>query len=62
FELPGPLPEVTAADVLRALPRDKKATGGRIGWVLPRRLGRCQVGVEVPAAAVEEEVRAVIGR
>jgi hypothetical protein len=30
--------------------------------VLPRRLGRCQVGVDVPAAAVEVEVRAVIGR
>jgi 3-dehydroquinate synthase len=59
YRLPGPLPAVTADQVLAALPRDKKATGGRIGWVLPRRLGRCQVGVAVPPEAVEREVREV---
>ncbi len=59
YRLPGPLPAVSAAQVLAALPRDKKATGGRIGWVLPRRLGRCQVGVAVPPEAVEREIRAV---
>ncbi|MGH7910539.1 MAG: 3-dehydroquinate synthase [Candidatus Dormibacteraceae bacterium] len=61
FRLPGPLPQVTADQVLAALPRDKKATRGRIGWVLPRRLGRCQVGVPVPPDVVEQQVREVIG-
>lgn len=61
YRLPGPLPAITADQVLAALPRDKKATGGRIGWVLPRRLGRCQVGVAVPDDTVEREVRQVIG-
>ncbi|MBO0703487.1 MAG: 3-dehydroquinate synthase, partial [Candidatus Dormibacteraeota bacterium] len=61
YRLPGPLPPVTADQVLAALPRDKKATGGRIGWVLPRRLGRCQVGVTVPPDVVERCVREVIG-
>ncbi len=59
--LPGPLPAVTADQVLAALPRDKKATGGRVGWVLPRRLGRCQVSVAVPPETVEVEVRKVLG-
>ena len=59
YHLPGPLPAVTADQVLGSLPRDKKATGGRIGWVLPRRLGRCQVAVAVPPDAVEREVREV---
>lgn len=58
--LPGPLPAVTADQVLAALPRDKKSTGGRIGWVLPRRLGRCQVAVPVPPDTVEREVREVV--
>lgn len=60
YRLPGPLPGVTADQVLAALPRDKKATGGRIGWVLPRRLGRCQVGVAVPADTVERVVGEVL--
>jgi 3-dehydroquinate synthase len=60
FGLPGPLPRVTPDQVLAALPRDKKATGGRIGWVLPRRVGRAQVGVEVPGDTVARVVREVL--
>lgn len=62
YGLPGPLPHVTADRVLAALPRDKKSTGGRIGWVLPRRLGRCQVGVAVPPDVVERRVREIAER
>lgn len=60
YQLPGPLPPVTADQVLAALPRDKKAQGGSIGWVLPRRLGRSRVGVTVPPHVVEREVREVL--
>lgn len=62
YDLPGALPEVSTADVLAALPRDKKATGGRIGWVLPRRLGRAQVGVDVPAEMVADVIEEVWAR
>ncbi len=57
---PGPL-EVPLEAALAALPRDKKATGGRIGWVLPRAIGKAQVGVQVPEAVVEREVRLRFG-
>lgn len=60
YRLPGPLPAVTADEVLAALPRDKKAAGGRIGWVLPRRVGRCQLAVPVPPEIVEREVRGML--
>jgi 3-dehydroquinate synthase len=52
FQLPGPLPAVSAADVLAAIPRDKKRRGGKVRWVLPRELGRAQIGVEVPEEVV----------
>ena len=60
YGLPGRLPAVTADDVLAALPRDKKATGGKIGWVLPRRVGRAQIGVAVPEETVARVVREVL--
>ena len=62
YRLPGPLPAVTADQVLAALPRDKKTAGGHIGWVLPRRLGRCQVAVAVPPETVERELREVLAQ
>ena len=49
------------ADVLAAIPRDKKATDGTVGWVLPRELGRAEVGRRVPAEVVEAAVREVLG-
>jgi 3-dehydroquinate synthase len=57
FGLPGELPRVEAQELLSALPRDKKSSGGRIRWVLPRELGRAQVGVMVPDEVVVEVVR-----
>jgi 3-dehydroquinate synthase len=56
FGLPGELPAVSAESVLAALPRDKKSRGGRPRWVLPRELGRAQVGISVPDALVAEVV------
>ncbi|HXM55630.1 MAG TPA: 3-dehydroquinate synthase [Candidatus Dormibacteraeota bacterium] len=60
FGLPGELPVVTADAVLDAVPRDKKARGGSVRWVLPRELGRAQVGVEVPEPVVAGVVRSLL--
>jgi 3-dehydroquinate synthase len=60
YGLPGRLPAVTPEQVLAAMPRDKKATRGKIGWVLPRRVGRAQIGVTVPDETVAQVVREVL--
>jgi 3-dehydroquinate synthase len=47
----GPLPRlgaIRAAQLRRTLAGDKKARGGRVRWVLPRRIGKVQRGVELP--------------
>ena len=61
YGLPGKMRRVKVEDVLAAIPRDKKAVGGTLGWVLPRQLGRAEVGRAVPAEVVEEVVREVLG-
>jgi 3-dehydroquinate synthase len=60
YGLPGALPEVSPEAVLAALPRDKKASGGQIGWVLPREVGRAQVDVRIPPDTVARVVREVL--
>lgn len=60
FDLPGPLPDATADQVLAAIPRDKKRRFGTLRWVMPRRLGRAQVGVQVPGETVAGVVRALL--
>jgi 3-dehydroquinate synthase len=58
----GPLPpirDLSVEKVLRLLPRDKKAVGGRINWVLPERIGKVQVTPDVPHAAVGAAFRDV---
>jgi 3-dehydroquinate synthase len=61
FHLPGALPAVSVADVLAAVPRDKKSRGGAVRWVLPREVGKAQVGVLVPDAVVADAVASVLG-
>lgn len=59
--LPGSLPrEITVEAVLEALPRDKKARGGEIGWVLPRRLGLAETDHRVPSEIVAEAVAEIL--
>jgi 3-dehydroquinate synthetase len=60
FGLPGPLPDVSAESVLQAIPRDKKTRAGAVRWVLPREMGRAQVGVEVPSDVVAAVVRSLL--
>ncbi len=57
FGLPGALPAVRAEDVLAAVPRDKKSRAGAVRWVLPREMGRAQLGVTVPDEVVAAVVR-----
>ena len=60
FALPGELPRTTADAVLAAVPRDKKSRAGSVRWVLPREMGRAQVGVEVPNDVVAAVVRSLL--
>jgi 3-dehydroquinate synthase len=46
------LPRIPAASLLRAVASDKKSRGGRVGWVLPSRIGEAEIGVNVPDALV----------
>ncbi len=52
----GPLPpigDISPDKILRLLPRDKKAVGGRIQWVVPERIGSVRIVTDVrrPVAA-----------
>jgi 3-dehydroquinate synthase len=60
FALPGELPGTTADAVLAAVPRDKKSRAGSVRWVLPREMGRAQVGFEVPHDVVAGVVRSLL--
>jgi 3-dehydroquinate synthase len=60
FALPGPLPTVRADAVLAAVPRDKKSRGGAVRWVVPREMGRAQVGVQVPEEVVTSVIRSLL--
>jgi 3-dehydroquinate synthase len=47
----GPLPglgKIRASQLRPILAGDKKARGGRVRWVLPRRIGKTEWGIEVP--------------
>lgn len=47
----GPLPSlggIRASDLRAILAGDKKSRGGSVRWVLPRRIGKVEWGIEVP--------------
>jgi 3-dehydroquinate synthase len=51
----GPLPRlkgIRAAQLRLILSGDKKSRGGKVRWVLPRRIGKVEWGVELPWALV----------
>ncbi len=51
----GPLPpirDLAPGRILGLLPRDKKAVGGRVHWVLPERVGKMLIEANVPLAHV----------
>ena len=56
----GPLPTlrgISARQLLRIVQHDKKSRGGHVSWVLPRRIGKVELGVEVPNALVHSLFR-----
>ncbi|HEY0703152.1 MAG TPA: 3-dehydroquinate synthase [Candidatus Acidoferrales bacterium] len=58
----GPLPKiagVSSAELKSILAGDKKTRGGRIRWVLPRRIGKVEWGVELPWALVSRTFSAL---
>jgi len=58
----GPLPpirDLAASRVLALLPRDKKAVGGRIHWVLPQRIGKVKIANDVPLQLAATALREV---
>ena len=61
YGLPARLPRVDPARVLAAIPWDKKARRGKVAWVLPRRLGRAEIGHVVPSPLVRRAVTRVLG-
>src|SRR5438876_2563782 len=61
----GPLPpiqDLAPAKILELLPRDKKAIGGRIHWVVPERIGKIRIVPDVPAAVVRAAFRDIQGQ
>jgi 3-dehydroquinate synthase len=51
----GPLPPIRHLKpdaVLRLLPRDKKAVGGQVHWVIPERIGKVRIVPDVDRAVV----------
>lgn len=47
-----PLPRISLAASSRAIASDKKSRAGRVRWVLPRRIGDANIGVDVPEKVV----------
>jgi len=45
-----PLPNVSGRRILQLLPRDKKAVGGQIHWIIPERIGKVRITKDVPLA------------
>lgn len=46
------LPRISSSVLLRAIASDKKSRAGRVRWVLPRRIGAADIGVDVPEKVV----------
>jgi 3-dehydroquinate synthase len=60
FGLPGRLPTIDPEALLAALPRDKKARGGAVSWVLPRELGQAEPGHRVDPVLVREVLQGLV--
>src|SRR5487761_364295 len=51
----GPLPpvrDISFERILRLLPQDKKAVGGKVRWIAPERIGKVRILENVPARMV----------
>jgi 3-dehydroquinate synthase len=59
----GPLPrvEVRGREILQAIQGDKKTRGGVVHFVLPREVGKVEIGSDVPGNLVLEAVNEIAG-
>ncbi len=60
----GPLPplgNIRASQLRPILAGDKKAHGGRVLWVLPRRIGKTEWGIDVPWPVVAQAFNGLAG-
>lgn len=58
----GPLPSIrdlAPARIMRLVPRDKKAVGGQIHWVVPEKIGKVRIVGDVPIRLAAEALRVV---
>jgi 3-dehydroquinate synthase len=58
----GPLPSIrdlSPAKIQKLFPRDKKAVGGQIHWVVPERIGKVSIVRDVPIGVAAEALRSV---
>jgi 3-dehydroquinate synthase len=58
----GPLPSwggIDARRILGSMKSDKKAHGGRVRWVLPRRVGKVEWGIELQPPLTAESIREI---
>lgn len=46
------LPRISSRTLLQTISHDKKWRSGRVGWVLPRKIGAAEIGMSVPNAIV----------
>ena len=56
----APLPEWESDALLAVMRRDKKAVGGGLRWVLPRRIGSAEVADDVPDELVGEVLASLV--
>jgi 3-dehydroquinate synthase len=56
FGLPDRPPHADPDRVVQAISLDKKARGGKVAWVMPRRIGHAEIGHAVPGALVRRVV------
>lgn len=52
-----PVRDLSPAKILRLLPQDKKAIGGKIHWVVPEKIGKIRFIADAPASAVAAAFR-----
>jgi 3-dehydroquinate synthase len=59
----GPFPilsDLSPREILRAMQSDKKARGGQLTFVLPRRIGQVSLYRDISPKAVREAIRSVL--
>lgn len=60
FGLPAGCPGIPVDGLLEAMGRDKKASRGRLTWVLPERIGRVRIRRDVPMNIVRDVLESLL--